>query len=241
MSSTIWTTTALASERRPWEGRAWRLVETRHTATLMKLVDDEEEHDLLARLLDQAGPAPARGTSHLHALLATPFRHAPRRGGSRFRDRDDPGVFYGAESVRTACMEMGYWRWRFLMDAPALGELAPLPFTAFATRMQALALDLREPPFDRDAATWTHPDDYAPTQAFARRARDAAAGAIVYASVRDPTPAWCVALLTPSGFVHAEPDAGEEAWWLRVTPARARWRRGDEHWTWTAPSSMRGA
>ena len=240
MSSTTWTTTAVASERRPWEGRAWRLVETRHTAALMKLVDDEEEHDLLERLLDSTAPAPARDTGHLHALLAAPFRHSPR-GGSRFRDRDDPGVFYGAESVRTACMEMGYWRWRFLMDAPALGELAPLPFTAFATRIEALAVDLRAPPFDRDAGTWTHPDDYGPTKAFARLARDAAADAIVYASVRDPAPAWCVALLNPAGFMQAQPDEGEQSWWLRDTPARATWRRNAERWTWMPPSRLRAA
>ena len=122
-------------------------------ASTMKLVDDVEEQALLERLLDTSKPPFAEGTAHLHPLLATPFRYAPRRTGSRFRDRDDPGVFYGAESVRTACMEMGYWRWRFLMDAPALGELPPSPFTAFAIRVRTRCVDLREAPFDRDART----------------------------------------------------------------------------------------
>lgn len=84
MSSTTWTTTAVASEARAWKAT---------------------------------------------------------RGGSRFRDTHDPGVFYGAESVRTACMALGCWRWRFLMDAPALQALAPLPFTAFASRRDSLRRD----------------------------------------------------------------------------------------------------
>jgi hypothetical protein len=236
MSSTIWTTTAVASEARHWEGRAWRIVEAQHGASTMKLVDGAEEQALLERLLETSKPPPANGTAHLHYLLATPFRYSPRRGGSRFRDRDDPGVFYGAESVRTACMEMGYWRWRFLMDAPALGELVPLPFTAFATQLRMPCVDLRAPPFDRDALAWKHPQDYGPTQSFARIARDADVGGIVYTSVRDRTDAWCVAVLQPGAFVHARPEGGEQTWWLRVTQAHATWRRDDEAWTWSPPA-----
>ena len=100
MSSTTWTTTAVASERRPWKGRAWRMVEAQHIASTMKLVDTAAEQGLLEALIDTSKPRPPAGTAHLHYLLATPFRYSPRRGGSRFRDRDDPGVFYAAQGVR---------------------------------------------------------------------------------------------------------------------------------------------
>ena len=59
-------------------------------------------------------PVPA-GARTLHYLLFTPFRYPPPPGGSRFRGPNDPGVFYGADEVRTACAELGYWRWRHLL------------------------------------------------------------------------------------------------------------------------------
>ncbi|MCC8363179.1 RES family NAD+ phosphorylase [Lysobacter sp. A6] len=202
----------------------------------MKLVDGADEQDLLERLLETSKPPRADGTAALHYLLATPFRYSPARGGSRFRAAHDPGVFYGAESVRTACMELGYWRWRFLMDAPALRSLAPLPFTAFAARIATTCVDLREPPFDVDAGAWRHSDDYLQSQVIARVAREAGVGALVYASVRDPNPAWCVALLAPSGFASPRPEPGEQTWWLQVSRENALWKRDDVRFTWTAPA-----
>lgn len=236
MSWTTWTITAVASEARHWDGLAWRMVEAQHIASTMKLVDRADEQDLLERLLESSKPPRAEGTSELHYLLATPFRYSPTRGGSRFRAAHDQGVFYGAESVRTACMELGYWRWRFLMDAPALQSLAPLPFTAFASHIATTCVDLREPPFNADAGAWRHSDDYTQTQSMARIAREAGLGALIYSSVRDPTPAWCVALLVPSGFASPRPEPGEQTWWLQVSRDSASWRRDEVRVTWTPPT-----
>lgn len=36
---------------------------------------------------------------------------------ARFRAETDPGVFYGAGSVRTAAAELSYWRWKFRREA----------------------------------------------------------------------------------------------------------------------------
>lgn len=110
-------------------------------------------------------------------LLAGLFRHATRRGGSRFRAETDPGVFYGTGTVRTACTELGYWRWCFLRDAVDLEHLEPVAHTAFRVAVATPVVDLRAPPFERDAVRWTHPADYGPTQAFARTARAAEVGA----------------------------------------------------------------
>jgi len=68
-------------------------------------------------------------------------------------------------------------------------------------------VDLQRPPFDTDAAIWQHSTDYAPTQQFARVAREAHVGGILYRSVRDPRPSWCLALLTPAGFAKPKPYA----------------------------------
>jgi hypothetical protein len=83
------------------------MVEAQHLASTMKLVDSADEQNVLEALLEASKPALARDTRQLHDLLATPFRHDPPPGGSRFSGTTDPGVFHGAESVRTAGAEPG--------------------------------------------------------------------------------------------------------------------------------------
>ncbi len=225
MSCTTWTPHALSSEAAAWRGRVWRMVEQQHVAATMKLVDDRDEQDLLEQLLDAAKPALPAAAAHLHYLLATPLRYPPRHGGSRFRGATDPGVFYGAQTLRTAAAELGYWRWRFLLDAVALERLGPVAHTAFRVEIATRAVDLRAPPFDVDAALWQHPSDYAPTQQLARVAREAGVGAIVYRSVRDPQPAWCLALLDAAGFASPRPEPQRQTWYLAVTRDEIVWRR----------------
>lgn len=220
-----WDAPAVLAEARNWRGRSWRVVEAQHVASTMKLVDGAAEQDVLEAVLEDAKPATPAGTAGLDYLLATPFRYPPRGGGSRFRAASDPGVYYGGETVRTACAELGYWRWRFLRDAVDLDRLDPVAHTVFRVEIATQAVDLRLPPFDARAADWRHPDDYAATQAFARVARDAGIGAVLYASVRDPDGGWCVALLTPAGFAGRRPDRARQTWWLAVQREGVAWRR----------------
>lgn len=236
MSFTTWTPAAVSSEARRWRGSAWRMVESQHIAATMKLVDTREEQDLLETLLDRGKPSLQPETEALDILLATPFRYPPRKGGSRFRGATDPGVFYAAESVRTAAAELGYWRWRFLHDAVDLAGLEPVPHTAFAAGLSAQVIDLRQPPFDADAAVWQHPTHYAPTQAFGRVAREAGLGGIRYRSVRDPSPAWCIAVLSPGGFAETRPQPGAQTWYLAVSQRAVTWRRESEAITFSVES-----
>lgn len=228
MSFITWTPPALSSEARPWQASIWRMVEAQHIAATMKLVDNPAEQDLLESLLEGSKPPSPGSTATLDYLLAAPFRYSPLRGGSRFRGATDPGVFYGADSVLTTGAELGYWRWRFLQDAPALERLEPVAHTAFRTRITTTAIDLRQPPLARDAAAWTHPADYTATQALARQAREAAIGAIVYTSVRSPSSAWCAAVLTPSAFARSAPEQPTQTWWLAVRGDEIQWRRDKE-------------
>ncbi len=209
------------------------MVESQHIAATMKLVDTRDEQDLLESLLESSKPRLSGELAELHYLLATPFRYSPLRSGSRFRGVTDPGVFYGAESIRTAGAELGYWRWRFLQDAPDLERLDPVAHTAFSVAMDTQAVDLRLPPFDADRAVWRERSDYAATQAFARIAREAQVGAIVYQSVRDPEPGWCIALLNPAGFAQSVPAAGMQTWYLAVSRRAVTWRREAESMTFT--------
>lgn len=225
---TTWTPPAVSSETRAWAGSAWRIVEAQHIASTMKLVDDASEQDVLESLLEGSKPRVPQASAELDYLLATPFRYDPRRGGSRFRALTDPGVFYGAQTARTACAELGYWRWRFLKDAVDLERLEPVAHTAFRVEIKTTAVDLRLPPFDADAALWMHPTDYGPTQVFARTAREAQIGSIIYRSVRDPEPGWCIALLTPLAFAHHSPDPMMQTWWIAVQQDAVAWRREHE-------------
>jgi hypothetical protein len=204
------------------------MVESQHIAATMKLVDNRDEQDLLESLLESSKPAPLAVTVGLHYLLATPFRYDPKRGGSRFRAVTDPGVFYGAESVRMAGAELGYWRWKFLMDAVDLERIEPVAHTAFRADIATQVVDLQRPPFDIDAPLWRHPTDYAPTQQLARVAREARIGGILYRSVRDPQPAWCLALLTPAGFAQPQPQAERQTWYLAVSRHIVTLRRDTE-------------
>src|SRR5689334_19052247 len=91
---------------------AWRAVEAQHVVSTMALCDTLDEQTLLEELVDEGKPRRPAAAARLHYLLATPFRYRPTRHGSRFRGPNDPGVYYAADEVRTACAELGYWRWR---------------------------------------------------------------------------------------------------------------------------------
>lgn len=224
MSYTTWTPHAVLSEAFSWRGLAWRMVEAQHVASTMKLVDTAAEQNMLEALLDNSKPAYPETTAKLDYLLATPFRYPTRKGGSRFRGANDRGVFYGAESVETAAAELGFWRWKFLIDAPALTHIEPVAHTAFQVSLKSQAVDLRKPPFDSDAA-WLHKTDYGPTQAFAQLARSVDLGCIIYKSVRSPQPAWCVAVLKPEAFAQNKPKPETQTWWLAVAQHEVIWRR----------------
>lgn len=234
MSFNTWMPAAVSSEASPWAGPVWRMVEAQHTASTMKIVDNVEEQDLLETLLEGSKPAQPASALMLDYLLATPFRYHPLRGGSRFRAVTDPGVFYGAESVRTASAELGYWRWQFLKDAVDLEKLEPVAHTAFSADVSTQLIDLRQPPFSAEAAAWLHPTDYSATQAMAHVAREAHVGGIQYQSVRDPQSGWCVALLTPQAFSKSRPRPLMQTWWLAVHQDAVIWRRDSESMTFGA-------
>jgi hypothetical protein len=186
------------------------------------LVDTREEQLELEQLLEQSKPPIPQSAQGLHYLLFTPFRY-PSPHGSRFRAPTDPGVYYGAEEVRTACAELGYWRWRVLHDSPSLELIEPKIQSVFRASITCTMVDVRSPPFDRDANAWSHPTDYAACQAFGRLAREAPVAAIAYHSVRDPARGTAFAVLTPTAFAHDE--ILPQSWWLTITRSKVFWHR----------------
>lgn len=172
------------------------MVEAQHTASTMKIVDTDDEQNLLESLLESSKPAQP-----------------------------------------TATKGLGYWRWRFLKDVVDLDKLQPVAHTAFSAKIKTQVIDLRLAPFRAQASSWSHRTDCTATQALARAARAAQVGAIQYASVRDPQPAWCLALLTPQGFAKRKPNPLMQTWWLAVQQDGVTWRRDNASMTFSAPES----
>jgi hypothetical protein len=225
---TTWTTHAVASEARAASLDLWRAVEAQHVASTMALVDTVGEQAVLERLVEASKPPVPRDVARLglHWLLFTPFRYSPPAGGSRFRGPNDPGVFYGAEQPRTACAEVGYWRWRHLRDSPGLRAMPARPQTVFRVPVSGSAIDLRESPFGRDRERWTHRSDYTDCQSIARTAREAELQLVRYESVRDSRHGGCGAVLDAAAFASREP-VEQQGWILTVTQARVVWQRSD--------------
>lgn len=208
----------------------------------MRLVDSLEEQAALESILEESKPALPPGTQSLHYLLATPFRYRPHTG-SRFRAPLESGVWYGAETLRTALAEKSYWRLRFLLDSPGTPELKAVPHTAFRAAVRTRsALDLTREPLGRERAAWTSPTDYTRTQALATLARAADIHCIRYESVRDPEHAACVAVLVPGVFGRARPrDAA--TWFIAASRERVRCmpQRGEGRgWEFAAPQLLGG-
>lgn len=186
----------------------------------MRLVDSLAEQAELERLLDAAKPPLPSEARGLHYLLATPFRYRSPHP-SRFRAAGEAGVWYGAKERHTACAEVAYWRWRFLMDSAGLrdGELVT-EHTLFQAQVRGLAIDLTRAPWSQAEAAWTRRDDYGPCQALAKAAR--AAGRVQwirYASVRRPG-GRCAAVFAPQCLSLPERSA-QETWICKVTPTQA--------------------
>jgi len=224
VSSSTWTPTAVASKAAPLRLVLWRAVEAQHLVSTTALVDTLDEQALLEELIESVKPPLPEAAKGLHWLLFTPFRYPPLPSGSRFRSPVDPGVFYGADEPRSACAELGFWRWRFVLESPALQAIDAKPQTLFSALVQTSAVDLRRKPFVRDRKRWTDRRDYTACQRFASIAREARVGAIRYESVRDPKRAGCAAVLTPEAFAQKQP-LESQTWLLTVTRERVFWRR----------------
>ena len=199
----------------------------------MALVEGDIDAQLILEQIIEAGAKPVLplDAQGLHYLLSTPFRYQARPpAGSRFRASHDGAVFYGAEDVRTACAEAGYWRLKFWTDSAGLaGQTASMEMSLFEFHAASeAALDLTLPPLVKEREEWTHPTDYTPTQSLARAARERGAQMIRYESVRNAPDGRCLAILSPAVFkAVARPFRHKiQTWNLFIRPpGEVVWRR----------------
>jgi len=229
MSSNIWTRCAANSDGtliRPLRLTPWRAVEAQHQISTRKLVDTAEEQMLLEELIDGAKP-PDTTRGRLHYLLSTPFRYPPLRHGSRFGARYEPGIWYGAESVRTMFAEVAYYRFVFLAGTTAgLGPVTT-QLTAFTVRARsARGVDLVAPPFDAHRRAIASPTSYTASQALGAAMREAKVELFRYPSARDAEGGVNVGIFSPSVFGGARPR-GFETWHCTATNERVELTKRD--------------
>jgi hypothetical protein len=224
MSQPTLTPDALRSEARPYNGKAWRLVEAQHRVSTFKLVDSLAEQQALEDILEDIKPEVPDDCRHLDYLLSTPFRYRPYPQGSRFRRAGlTAGVWYGAEHAETAAAEMVFYRFLFYAESPQ----TPFPdnaadYTAICVNLAtSSALDLTMGSLALRRAEWTHLTDYEPCQVLADKAREIGAEVIRYASVRDTPSGINIAVLCGTAFALPQP-VDRQTWRIRIGKAGAQ-------------------
>lgn len=225
MSSAIWTRCAGDSERRPLRLTAWRVVDAQHEVSTRKLVDSASEQALLETLVERVKP-PAVGSAQQHYLLTTPFRHPPLRHGSRFGTRMERSLWYGAETLPTALVEVAYYRLLFLEGTSA--ALSPLAasLTACSVRARSVnGVDRVAPPFATFRDAIGAPASYAESQALGAAMRAAGVALFRYPSARDAHGV-NVGAFTPAVFGRAAPRELQR-WHAVATREVVEFTRGD--------------
>ena len=185
--SAPWQESWFASAMRSRSRLLWRGVEAQHLVATLRLAESASDQRLLEELLEGSKPPLPVGARNRHYLLSTPFRYrAPI--ASRFRRAQDPGAWYGAEELRTACAEVGYWRWRFLVDSDALVDQAlHTTHSFFRAQVRGRCLDLTRPPWNAASHHWRRSRDYRACHDLSVAAREHSVVWIRYASARiDP-------------------------------------------------------
>ena len=221
MSPSIWTQCAERFEPTKLAGSAWRAVESQHVTSTRKLVDSDDEQQVLESLIDTAKPPWPTGRRFigLHYLLATPFRHPPLRYGSRFGTRQERGIFYCADMQATVLAEKAYYVLLFLEGTAA--DIAPLtrPLTLFEIRMSTKkGADLLAEPFEPFTDEISSPSTYRASQPLGVAMREAGIAAFRFQSARDPGKGANLGLFEPV-FTTKKPLHAEQ--WI-CTASRAR-------------------
>jgi hypothetical protein len=211
---------------------AHRAVEAQHQIATRKLVESDEEQRLLEDMIEGSKPpqvAQARPPSvrRLHYLLSTPFRYPPLRHGSRFGARTEPGVWYGAERLRTVFAEVAYYRLLFLEGTRA--DLGPVhtQLTTFSIGIHATyGIDLMRAPFAAYESVLASKTTYAATQPLGTAMREAGVEAVRYRSARDDGGGANVAVFNAAAFAASRPKH-LETWVCTSTPERIEFVRRD--------------
>jgi hypothetical protein len=204
------------------------VVESQYITSTRKLVDSDDEQEILERLLDTAKPPlpsdPA--LARLHFLLSTAFRHPPLRRGSRFGTRAEPGIWYGALVLATAFAEVAYYRLVFLDGTAAALDTVTVELSAFRAVVRTRrGVDLTRPPFAAHTRSISSKTSYASSQRLGNEMRSGGVEVALYVSARDRERGTNVSVLAPA-FARRTPTA-LSMWICSATRARVEISKKD--------------
>ena len=236
MSLTTWTPAAIASKATAFSQTMGRLALKGAQSSIYKITNTDDEAALVASAITRQRANSSFGFGQLHPLMREPFIAKAFPGGSRFRSQFDPGVFYCADSFETAAAERGYHHHLFVKNSPALENSGATAFTFFTVDLSMDLVDVRLTPFSKSPQIFHDKNSYAQSQRFASVVRQAGVSGIKYTSVRNPKKAFCVAMLSPTGFAASKPTSWDENWFCIADRKGARWFNNSSH-TAAAPVS----
>lgn len=226
----LWDECGATALIQPIAGTLRRLVESQEQDATSRLVGSLERQALLETMLESTKPPLHSGADRLHYLLATPFRYPPLRHGSRFGSRAQPGLLYGARSVRTVLAESAYYRCVFWqgVTVPPPGALVT-QHTLFTARYRTTrGVRLQAPPCDGHRAVLTDPAQYDATQALGAAMREVGVQAFEYESARDPGRGTNIGLFAPEALASTKPT-GLENWLCETSADRVRFLAREGH------------
>lgn len=215
VASNIANDNSLEKYFRTYEGEIYRLVEGQHFIATRKLVDSDEEQNILEELIDKSKPPVSTRNSRgeLHYLLYTPFRYPPLKTGGRFHTRAEQSVFYGAEELKTSMTEIAYGRFVFMEKTEAKFASMQVPYTHFAVKLSCKkSVFLTEKPFAAQKAKISDQTSYAYSQSLGSTMRKSGTELFTYFSARVPD-AVNVGLFSSEAFASNKPVAGKEKHW----------------------------
>ena len=225
----IWTQCWGKSNFRQLNLTPWRIVEAQHVTSTRKLVDSEEEQQILEEEIDRVKPPLPDDTEFrgMHYLLFTPFRYPPLPHGSRFGTRQERSLWYGSEEVRTAQAEVAYYRLLFFAGSSAIFENTELRLTAFtASVFSETGIDLTTVPFSKFEKYISSKSDYSSSQKLGLQMRNDDVEVIRYVSARDRKKGINVALFTSKAFRSKNPTASQ-TWVCIAGSDRVEFTRSD--------------
>lgn len=179
-------------------------------AATLKLVSSLEEQRILEEVIDLQKPLLPKQLRRprLHYLLFTPFRYPPLPHGSRFGTRAEPGIWYGADSLRAVFAEKAYYRFVFFSGTTA--NLAPITLeqTAFTAAVDSRSgVDLTVHPFDAFESRISSKIRYQDSQLLGREMRRDGVEVFRYRSARDLEGGSNLGIFTPKAFAQSKPSA----------------------------------
>lgn len=230
MSSDIWMLCEGKSKIVKLHGLGYRIVEDQARSSTFKLIDSEEEHELLENLLEESKPKLSEDLESLHYLLFTPFRYPPLDYGSRFGSVHERGIFYGSETIPTSLAEKAFYLFYFMSGSSAKFEPSDMWFTVFSFEYATLvAIDLTKPPFKKYEKKISDPISYRIPKKLGSAMREAAIDAFLFISARDPKKGKNLGIFSPQAFQKKNvEDVDKTQWYSSVSQDRMFFQRGKE-------------